>query len=140
MKQINRVRTKQSWTVSGLNFKGPLRAEMELSFCLRGEVFDLAVDLRLSSPTFLGRYQEVMGEPNLLMLAIPKGLARGFEALGADCDLLCPHTGEYGREAKGGCNPADPLLSISWPLPFADQSIRDKQLSFIPPGSKGVIS
>jgi len=138
VKQINRSLTRQSGTVRGLHFQQAPHAEMKLVSCIRGEVFDVAVDLRLGSPTFLGWHGEVLSESNRRTLAIPEGFAHGFQALSADCELLYLHTAEYVREAEGGFNAADPWLSISWPLPFADQSSRDEKLPFIPRDFKGI--
>ena len=140
VKQINRSLTKQSGTVRGLHFQHAPHAEMKLVSCIRGEVFDVAVDLRLGSPTFLRWHGEVLSESNRLTLAIPEGFAHGFQALSADCELLYLHTAEYVREAESGFNATDPWLSISWPLPFADQSSRDEQLPFIPDDFKGIIA
>jgi dTDP-4-dehydrorhamnose 3,5-epimerase len=138
VKQINRSLTRQTGTVRGLHFQRAPNAEMKLVSCMRGEVFDVAVDLRLGSPTFLKWHGEVLGESNRRTLVIPEGFAHGFQALSADCELLYLHTAEYVREAEGGFNAADPGLGISWPLPFADQSNRDEQLPFVSDGFKGI--
>ena len=140
VKQINRSLTRQWGTVRGLHFQHAPHAEMKLVSCIRGEVFDVAVDLRLSSPTFLGWHGEVLSESSRRRLAIPQGFAHGFRALSADSELLFPRTAECGTGGESGYTSAHAWLRISWPLPFADQSSRDGKPPFIPQNFNRVIA
>jgi len=123
--QINRTLTSRRGTVRGMHYQEPPYAEAKLVSCLRGEVFDVAVDLRRSSPTFLEWHAERLSEHNRQTLAIPEGFAHGFQALTDDCELLYLHTAAYAPEAERGLNPCDPRLAIGWPVEIAELSPRD---------------
>lgn len=123
--QVNHTLTAGRGTVRGLHFQHPPHAEMKFVHCLRGEVFDVAVDLRRGSPTFLHWHAEVLGADNHRTFVIPEGFAHGFQALTDDCEMLYFHTAAYSREAEGGLNAEDPRLAIRWPLPVAGLSPRD---------------
>jgi len=123
--QINHSLTSSRGTVRGLHFQHPPYGEMKIISCLRGEVFDVAVDLRRDSPTFLRWHAEVLSDGNHRTLVIPEGFAHGFQTLSDDCELLYFHTAPYRAEAEGGIDPQDPVLCIEWPLPLAGLSPRD---------------
>jgi dTDP-4-dehydrorhamnose 3,5-epimerase len=125
--QINHSKTAKTGTVRGMHFQHPPHAEMKLVSCLRGEVFDVAVDLREDSPTFLQWHAEILSDDNHKTLAIPEGFAHGFQTLTDDCELLYFHTAAYQPEAEAGLNALDDRLSIKWPLAIAERSMRDQQ-------------
>lgn len=124
--QINRTRTAKRGTVRGMHFQHPPHAEMKLVSCLRGEVFDVAVDLREGSPTFLKWYAEILTKDNHKTFAIPEGFAHGFQTLSDDCELLYFHTAVYQPKAEAGLNALDDRLSIDWPFPVTERSMRDQ--------------
>ena len=124
--QINHTLTAKTGTVRGLHFQYPPHAETKFVTCLKGEVFDVAVDLRLGSPTFLLWHAEILSADNHRTLFIPEGFAHGFQTLVDDCELLYLHTAAYQPGAEGGVNALDPRLAIRWPLPVMDMSARDK--------------
>jgi dTDP-4-dehydrorhamnose 3,5-epimerase len=124
--QINHTLTAKVGTVRGIHFQHPPHAEMKLVSCLRGEVFDVAVDLRRDSPTFLQWHAEILSEENRRTFCIPEGFAHGFQTLTHDCELIYFHTAAYTPEAEAGLNTLDPLLSISWPMPITERSTRDQ--------------
>lgn len=124
--QINLTLTKQMGTVRGMHFQHPPHAEDKIVTCLRGRVFDVAVDLRHDSPTFLKWHAEILSPELNNSLLIPKGFAHGFQALTSDCELLYFHTAFYHPAAEGGISPIDPQLNIQWPLAITDMSDRDK--------------
>ncbi|MDM0081982.1 dTDP-4-dehydrorhamnose 3,5-epimerase family protein [Variovorax sp. J31P179] len=123
--QINHTQTRRSGSVRGLHFQHPPHAEDKLVSCIRGEVFDVAVDLRKESRTFLQWHAEVLSGDNMRSLLIPKGFAHGFQALSDDVELIYLHSEPYAPGAEGGLNSLDPMLAIAWPLPLADLSDRD---------------
>jgi len=124
--QINRTHTEKAGSVRGIHFQHPPFAEMKLVSCLRGEVFDVAVDLRKNSPTFLQWHAEVLTEANHKTLVIPEGFAHGFQTLTDDCELLYLHTAAYAPDFEAGLNALDPRLTITWPMPIAERSMRDQ--------------
>ena len=123
--QINLTATAQKGTVRGLHFQKPPHAEMKLVSCLRGEVWDLAVDLRADSPTFLNWHAEILSAQNNRALLIPEGFAHGFQALTDDVEMLYCHSMPYAADAEAGLHALDSRLGIQWPLPVALLSERD---------------
>jgi dTDP-4-dehydrorhamnose 3,5-epimerase len=123
--QINHTLTANCGTVRGMHFQRPPHAEIKFVSCLHGEVFDVAVDLRDNSPTFLRWHAEVLSADNHKTLVIPEGFAHGFQTLTDDCEMLYFHTAPYQASAEGGLNALDPRLAIQWPLPVAGLSPRD---------------
>ncbi|MBT9507345.1 dTDP-4-dehydrorhamnose 3,5-epimerase [Rhodoferax sp.] len=127
IEQINHSRTATVGAVRGLHFQRPPHAEMKMVRCLRGRVWDVAVDLRKGSPTFLQWHAQELSTANALMLVIPEGCAHGFQVLEPDSELLYLHTASYTPSAEGGLRFDDPALNIPWPLPVADLSERDQE-------------
>jgi dTDP-4-dehydrorhamnose 3,5-epimerase len=124
--QINHTLTRRIGAVRGMHFQWPPQAETKVVSCVRGEIFDIAVDLRRGSPTFLQWHGEVLSADNLRSLMIPEGFAHGFQALASDCELIYLHTTAYDPTAEGAVNALDPVLGIKWPLEIAELSDRDR--------------
>jgi len=139
LSQINHTMTKSVGTVRGMHFQRPPHAETKIVSCLRGEVFDVAVDLRHNSPTFLHWHAEVLSAANHRSLVIPEGFAHGFQSLTNDCEMLYFHTSPYNSDAEGGLNAQDALLGISWPLPVVGMSPRDTAQPMLKDDFTGVI-
>jgi dTDP-4-dehydrorhamnose 3,5-epimerase len=123
--QINHTQTRHKGSVRGLHFQKPPHAEMKLVSCIQGEVWDVAVDLRQGSPSFLRWHALRLSAENRLALLIPEGFAHGFQALTDDVALLYCHSAPYTPDAEAGLHPQDPALSIEWPLPITTLSARD---------------
>lgn len=123
--QINHTLTASRGTVRGMHFQWPPHAEIKFVSCLRGEVFDVAVDLRHNSPTFLRWHAELLSADNHKTLVIPEGFAHGFQTFTNDCEMLYFHTATYQPGTEGGLNALDPRLAIAWPLPVTGLSPRD---------------
>lgn len=136
--QINRTLTAARGTVRGMHFQRPPHAEIKFVSCLRGEVFDVAVDLRDNSPTFLRWHAEVLSADNHKTLVIPEGFAHGFQTLTDDCEMFYLHTAAYDLAAEDGLNPQDPALTITWPLPMTELSVRDASHPLIVAGFTGL--
>lgn len=123
--QINHSKTSHAGAVRGMHFQRPPHAEMKMIRCLSGRVWDVAVDLRTGSPTFLQWHAEELAQDDSQMLVIPEGFAHGFQALEADSELLYLHTAFYHPPSEGGLRYDDPRLAITWPLAPQDLSPRD---------------
>lgn len=123
--QINHSRTAAVGALRGLHFQRAPEAEMKLVRCLRGRVFDVAVDLRAGSPTFLHWHAEELSPDSARMLVLPEGCAHGFQVLEPESELLYLHTAAYAPGAEGGVRWDDPAIGIEWPLPVTDLSARD---------------
>jgi dTDP-4-dehydrorhamnose 3,5-epimerase len=137
--QMNHSFTRKKGAVRGLHFQYPPHAETKLVSCLRGKIFDMAVDLRHDSPTFLQWHGEILSAENRKSLLIPEGYAHGFQTLAEDCELIYLHTAAYYPEAEGALNVADPRLNIAWPLPIDDLSERDRNHPFVSSDFQGII-
>lgn len=137
--QINHTLTRKKGAVRGLHFQHPPHAETKFVSCLKGEIFDVAVDLRKGSPTFLQWHGEILSAANRKSLMIPEGYAHGFQALTEDCELIYLHTASYHSEAEGALNVADPRLNITWPLLIDDLSERDRSHPFVDQNFQGVV-
>lgn len=136
--QINQTLTRQRGSLRGLHYQTGSSAEDKFVSCLRGEIWDVAVDLRAGSPTFLHWHAEKLSADNGRSLLIPKGFAHGFQTLTDDCELLYLHTQPYNPRAEGALNPLDPRLAIAWPLPITEMSQRDRDHPLIDADFKGI--
>mgnify|MGYP006303738237 CR=1 FL=1 len=121
-----------------MHFQYPPYAEMKIVYCLKGQIFDVAVDVRRDSSTYLKWHAETLSPENHKALVIPEGFAHGFQTLTPECEMLYLHTCEYNPQAEGGVNPNDPALGIDWPLPFSEISQKDLDRTFINDEFKGI--
>jgi len=136
--QINHSFTRYKGTVRGLHYQDAPFLEAKLVSCIYGEVYDIAVDIRADSPTFLQWHAEHLSSDNHRTFFIPEGCAHGFQTLTSDCQLIYMHTAYYSPDFEGGLHPRDPALAIPWPLPLTDMSVRDASHPFIEDGFKGL--
>lgn len=136
--QINHTLTRKKGAVRGLHFQHAPHAEIKLVSCLKGEIWDVAVDLRKGSPTFLQWHAAVLSAANRKSLLIPEGFAHGFQALTEDCELIYLHTSAYQPTSEGALNAADPELGIAWPLAISEISDRDRNHKLIEQSFQGI--
>lgn len=129
--QINHSLTKKKGSIRGMHFQYPPKAEIKIIKCLKGSVFDVAIDLRKNSPTFLKWHSEILSKENLKMMYIPEGFAHGFQTLDKNSELLYLHSEFYDPNYEGGIHYNDPKVSIEWPLDITDVSERDKSFKLI---------
>jgi len=129
--QVNLSRTETVGTIRGLHLQAAPHNEAKLVRCLRGRVWDVAVDLRPGSVSY-GRWHAVELSPaagNALL--IPEGCAHGFQVLEPGSELLYLHSGAWVPEAETGVRFNDPKLAITWPLPPTGLSERDLALPLL---------
>jgi dTDP-4-dehydrorhamnose 3,5-epimerase len=136
--QINHTFTAHRGTLRGMHFQRAPHTEMKLISCLRGEIWDVAVDVRKDSPTFLQWFATHLSAENNRALLIPQGFAHGFQTLTDDVELLYCHSAAYFPEAEAGLHLLDPRLAIAWPLPPGEISARDQAHPFINATCEGV--
>jgi len=125
IRQINHSCTREQGSVRGLHYQDGEHPEAKLITCLRGEVWDVAVDLRADSATFLHWHAEHLRAGDGRSLLIPAGFAHGFQTLTDDAELLYLHSADYAPEHEGGLSVHDPRLAIAWPLAVKNLSARD---------------
>jgi dTDP-4-dehydrorhamnose 3,5-epimerase len=136
--QINQTFTQKQGTIRGMHFQRTPYAEMKLVTCLRGSIWDVAVDLRAGSSTFLRWHAEELSAANHRALLIPEGFAHGFQTLSGDCELLYLHSRAHIPSAEAGLNPKDSMISVKWPLAITELSDKDAQLPMLDPHFKGL--
>ncbi|WP_426441696.1 dTDP-4-dehydrorhamnose 3,5-epimerase [Bradyrhizobium genosp. P] len=136
--QINHSVTRTVGAIRGLHFQKPPMAEMKIVRCLRGQVFDVAVDLRGNSPTFLKWTAIELAPHNRRSFVIPEGCAHGFQVLEENSELLYLHTASYSLADEGAVRFDDPTIGIAWPLPVRDLSARDSSHPLLDANYKGI--
>ncbi len=114
----------------GLHFQKPPHDQGKLVRVIEGTVWDVAVDLRHESPTFMKWFGLELSESNHLMLYIPPGYAHGFVTLSETAQFQYKCTAEYHKDSEGGYRWDDPAFGIEWPLHEVIVSERDKALPF----------
>ena len=123
--QINRTLTAQVGVVRGMHFQRAPAAEMKLVTCLQGSVFDVVVDLRRGSPTFLRWFAHTLSADEDAAMLVPEGCAHGLQTLKPDSALLYLHSAPYDAAAEGAISALEPRVGIAWPLPISEMSARD---------------
>jgi len=123
--QVNHSLTRQVGALRGMHFQGVPHLEAKWIRCIKGRIFDVAVDLRHGSPTFLKHAVVDLSAKEANMFFIPEGCAHGFQVIEPDSELLYLHTAPYSPGSEGGVRWDDPFLAIDWPLSPTDISKRD---------------
>jgi dTDP-4-dehydrorhamnose 3,5-epimerase len=136
--QINLSDTNGQGTIRGMHYQMPPAAEAKLIRCLHGRVFDVAVDLRVGSPTFLQWHAVELSEDNDCAVFIPEGFAHGFQALTANVQLLYMHTAPWTPMSEAGLRYDDPRLAIAWPQSVNVVSDKDRGYTLIDDTYTGV--
>lgn len=138
IRQINLSCTEKVGAIRGMHFQYPPHAEMKLVRCIRGRVWDVAVDLRQGSSTFLSWYGVELSSENTRMIVIPEGCAHGFQVLEPSSELLYLHTSPYTPTSEGGVRYDDVAINIVWPLTARDLSPRDSSHPLLTQNFRGV--
>ncbi len=126
--QFNHSFNKFKGTIRGMHFQRPPFTETKMIRCVEGCVYDVVVDLRKGSPTFLKHYGVELSAINMKCILIPDGLAHGFQTLEDNSALIYHHTNYYAPNAEDGIRFDDSSLNISWKLP--PNNISNKDLSY----------
>lgn len=124
--QENHSRSMQG-TLRGLHFQRAPKAQAKLVRVLHGEIFDVAADIRIDSPTYGVWVSVVLSSDNHRSVFIPAGYAHGFCVLSPEAHVLYKTTDEYAPELESGVRWDDPLLSIHWPVADPRLSERDRR-------------
>jgi len=136
--QINHSLTRQKGAVRGMHFQYPPKAEIKMVKCLGGSIFDVMIDLRKGSHTFMKWHGEVLTAKNMKMMFIPEGFAHGFQTLEKDCEVLYLSTEFYDPEHEGGVRYNDPKINITWPLTVTNISKKDQNCAILSPDFEGL--
>jgi len=114
--QINVIQNGAKGTLRGFHFQYPPLAEAKLFRVTRGAIYDVIVDLRHESPTFLQWTSVDLGAESGRMLYVPERFGQGFQTLEDDTELTYQVTAPYSPGHGGGFRWDDPLFNIDWPM------------------------
>jgi len=137
--QINHSISIQKGTVRGMHFQYRPKAETKIVKCVCGSVFDVIIDLRRGSSTFLQWHGEVLSAENMKMMYVPEGFAHGFQTLEEDAELLYLDTEFYSPGHEGGVRFDDPAVGIKWPIPVSQLSEKDSAHPLLSSDFSGIV-
>lgn len=138
IEQINHSFTRDAGAIRGMHYQIAPAAEAKWVRCLSGRVFDVAVDLRRGSPTFLRWHAIELDAARMNAVFIPEGCAHGFQVLSPDSTLLYLHTAAFRPELQRAVRWNDPRIAIDWPLPATVISDRDRSPPDLEPTFEGI--
>ena len=127
IKQINHTLTKKKGTIRGMHYQTQPFEEDKIVFCLKGKVFDVALDIRKNSKNYLKFDQLILTENRENLHFIPKGFAHGYQALTDNCELLYLHSNFYSKKKSKSICPIENKFKINWPIKNVIISKKDKQ-------------
>ena len=123
--QINTGFSPKPGTLRGMHYQVAPHEEVKLVRCIRGAAYDVIVDLRPTSPSYLRWCAAELTPDNGLQFVVPTGCAHGYQTLAPDTELVYATSAAYAAGAARGVRYDDPLLSIEWPLPIEVISTSD---------------
>ena len=115
----------------GLHYQKNPKAQAKLVTVLRGEIFDVVVDIRKNSPTYGKWISEVLSEQNHKLLHIPEGFAHGYYVLSEEADIFYKVSQEYSPDHDSGFIWNDPEIAIKWPMDKPIISEKDQKLPLL---------
>lgn len=130
IKQVNYSLTKKKYSIRGLHYQNPFK-EFKLVKCIEGKIFDVVVDLRKKSKTFLKHENFILDSKKPQLLVIPENCAHGYQTLSGNVKILYLHTNLYIPKYSKGLNYKDPKLNIRWPFSVSNISLKDHKLKLI---------
>ncbi len=136
--EVNHSITRKKYTIRGMHFQKRPFTETKIIKCLKGRVFDVMIDLRGNSKTFLKWYGLILSEDNYKMAVIPDGFAHGFQTLTNNCHMLYFHTEIYKKEYEEGIRYDDPIINIQWKHKASEISDKDKNYILLDENFKGI--
>lgn len=136
--QFNHSFNIKKGTIRGMHYQELPHSEIKLIRCIKGAVYDVIIDIRRSSPTFLLWFGVELTADNMKMIYVPEGFAHGFQTLTNETELLYHHTGFYSPTAEKGIRYNDPALNIIWPETVSIISEKDKNYQLLSKNYKGI--
>lgn len=136
--QLNHSFTSKKGSIRGMHYQLPPFREIKMVRCIAGSVWDVVIDIRKDSETFLQWTYVELSAQNKKMIYIPEGFAHGFQALTDNCELIYHHSSFYTPGSEGGIRYDDPAIAIKWPLVLTDISERDLSHPLLNESFKGI--
>lgn len=138
IKQVNHSMTSKIGSIRGMHYQNPPYAENKIIRCIKGEIFDVVVDLRKNSDTFLHWHGEYLKPNDFKILIVPEGFAHGFQVIKKNSEIIYLNTENHDQKAESGILFNDKRLNIEWPLKVTDISKRDLKFKKINKNFKGI--
>ena len=119
-------RTTRTGSIRGMHFQRSPYEEVKLIRCLKGAIYDVLIDIRPASSTYMRWEAYELTDKNERELYVPAGIAHGFQSLQSDTEVSYLISAYFAPESAAGIRYDDPAFAIAWPLPVADISDRDR--------------
>ena len=130
-KQINFSNNKTAGTIRGLHYQDINSKEAKIVTCLNGKIFDVLIDIRKNSKTYLKSFSIILSESNNLILYIPPGFAHGFQTMSHNTSVLYLHNQFFKKKIYRTFNSLDKKFNIKWPIKKKILSKKDRNKKFI---------
>lgn len=137
--QINNSLSTEAGTLRGLHYQLSPAAETKIVRCIQGSLWDVCLDLRKESPTYLQWYATLLSAQNRKMLYIPKGCAHGFITLEPNTEILYLVSAFYSPEHERAVRWDDPSFNIKWPIHPKIISERDRNVANFHAEKEGIL-
>lgn len=138
VKQMNISSNEKKGVLRGMHFQYPPNSEIKIVQCIKGSIYDVVIDLRKNSKTFLEWRSFKLCASLHNALYIPRGFAHGFQTLEDETEVLYFHSENFAPENNGAIHYNDPRISINWPLSVSEISKNDSNIKFIDSKFSGV--
>lgn len=137
--QANMSRCEHAGTFRGLHYQRLTHPEAKFLRCIHGAVFDVMVDIRQDSPSYLKSYGVELSADNRQAIYVPPGVAHGYLALSAGAEVFYMVSHRYAPEAEAGLRHDDPSIDLQFPITVEHLSDKDKAWPDIIPGESGAV-
>ena len=137
--QANHSGTNGKGVIRGMHFQHSPFCEVKLVKCVQGAVFDVIVDVRKGSLTFLQWYGAELSATNKKMMYVPAGFAHGFQSLTDYSEITYMVSVFYNKDSEAGVKFNDPSVNINWPLTVSLVSDKDQKIPLVDTDFKAVI-
>ena len=125
--------THEQGTIRGMHYQIPPAAEAKLVRCIAGSIYDVVIDLRPTSPTYLSHYSTILSTTERVALYVPGMCAHGYQALTDGAEVLYQMSEVYKPEFARGVRYDDPTFAIDWPFVVTHVSVKDRSWPSIEP-------
>ena len=129
--QINTSESKKKGTIRGFHYQSGKSAEAKIIRCIRGSIYDVVIDLRKKSKTYMKYYGVTLSSSNRKMLYVPKGCAHAFQSLENNVELIYMVDHKYDPKKEKGVRYNDPAFNIKWPTKITTVSKKDKSWRYL---------
>jgi dTDP-4-dehydrorhamnose 3,5-epimerase len=136
--QMNQSYNKLKGTLRGMHYQLPPHQEIKLVRCISGSVYDVIIDMRKDSPTYLQYFGTELSAENFCMMYVPEGFAHGFQTLADHTSLVYHHTAVFAPGSEAGLRFDDQRIGINWPMPVACISEKDQQYPYMAESFNGI--